>query len=158
MSEPQNSNRPTPGVKYRIWQKNNHQYLIPVEKIQRLGLLLPTSDPEQDAFLNCHGIKIELLPSQNPSDERGEDRENFTGAEADQGNRGLQSPIQGILYQAVERGGTLILASIEEEPSTDIRIRFKGATDVVIVLASLAALVLAVMFGAGGIRPRYDLF
>jgi hypothetical protein len=157
MSEPQNSNRPTPGVKYRIWQKNNYQYLIPVEKIQRLRLLLPTSDPEQDAFLNLHAIKMELLPSENPSDERGEDRGNSTGAEADQDNRGLQSPIQGILYQAAEHGGRLFLAPIEEEPSTDIRTRFRGATDVVIVLASLAALVLAVMFGTGGIRPRYDL-
>ncbi|KAF1818052.1 uncharacterized protein K489DRAFT_385320 [Dissoconium aciculare CBS 342.82] len=149
MSEPQDSIRPTPGVKYRIWQKNNHQYLIPVEKIQRLRLLLPTSDPKQDAFLNLHAIKIELLPSENPSDERGEDRENSTGAEADQGNRGLPSPIQGILYQAVEHGGRLFFAPIEEEPSTDIRTRFKGATDVVTGLASLAVLVLALTVGTG---------
>jgi hypothetical protein len=158
MSEPQDSIRPTLGVKYRTWQKNNHQYLIPVEKMQRLKLSLPTSDPEQDAFLNFHGIKIELLPSQNPSDERREDRENSTGAEADQGNRGLQSPVQGILYQAAEHGGRLFLAPIEEEPSTDIRTRFKGATDVVIVLASLAVLVLEVMVGTEGIRPLYYLF
>jgi hypothetical protein len=49
----------------------------------------------------------------------------------------------------VELRGSFLLVPIKEKPSTDIRTRLKGATNVAIVLASLVVLVLSAMAGMG---------